>query len=163
MGNTTKHLVYCRGQTGQRTVVNRLVEEQLSGATQWSEGIWENITRWRMWSWALNIHWNKLFFWHFWCKFPKIACGPHSSIRTKLLIFKRENARDRLLLVIGHHCLLCSFPWKIAVEKASYFRHYISDLHKHLRIHLLCLSMNISVCTCNTKMLTCYWQGYNQQ
>lgn len=48
---------------------------------------------------------------------------------------KGKDKRDTLLLVIGHCCLLCSFPWKIALGKAGYFQHCISDLDKHLRIH----------------------------
>ena len=137
----------------------------------WSAGIWHDIKRKKMWSLVIKINCHQLQVFCF-CFFLALLMWIsrnrhlhpclHSKIRTELLIFKRKDQRDRLLLVIGHHHLSCSFPWKIALRKESYFWHYISDLDKHLGI--LCSVetwANVFILTCNTKIFTWKGQGCN--
>lgn len=119
-------------QKWPQTAVSCHLEERLSGvhtSARLAE-IRGNIRRRRMRSRALSINCCRFcFLWHVWCRFSRnrhVDCT--QKIGTELLIFKREDKRDRLLLVIGHHHLSCSFPWKIALGKASYFQRYISDL-----------------------------------
>lgn len=117
--------------TGYKTAVNGIAEEE-----KLSRSTGENITRWKMWFLSTGYDFKQtLFSWRLNANFKKyhVVCAQVSG--QDINLSKGKDKRDTLLLVIGHGCLLCSFPWKIALGKAGYFQHCISDLDKHLRIH----------------------------
>lgn len=80
-----------------------------------------------------DINSNKLYFLGTWYNISK-NIAPWRRWQDSLLIFNRQkDKRDALLLVIGHGCLLCGFPWKTPLGEAGYFqRRCMSDLEKHL-------------------------------
>lgn len=151
-----KTLWDCILLTGYKTVVNGIVEEKLSRSTV------ENITRWKMWFLSPGYDFKQtLFSWCLNANFTKyhVVCAQVSG--QDINLSKGKDKRDTLLLVIGHGCLLCSFPWKIALGKAGYFQHCISDLDKHLRIRIrvlvsLCMNRKYKMFTSETR----FWNNH---